>query len=61
MTLQEFIKLIKTKDVEGNMTYVYATTKKCKYGQSYQNQTSTIEDMINRFAVFYYDKFVAFE
>jgi hypothetical protein len=53
-TFNDFKRSIKIKDVEDNKTYVYTTFEGCKYGQSYQNQTHTIEDMINSFIVFYY-------
>ena len=54
MTIREFKDKIKTKDVEGNMTYLHLTFRGCRYGQAYQNQTSTIEDMKNRFVMTYY-------
>jgi predicted nucleic-acid-binding Zn-ribbon protein len=54
MNITEFKKKIQTEDVEGNRTYLWIQTKKCKYGQSYQNATSTIDDMKNRFVMFYY-------
>ena len=60
-TLNDFISTIRTKDAEGNRTYLYTDFEGCKYGQSYQNTVNTLEDMIDRFAVFYYklykDKF----
>jgi len=54
MNIQKFKDKIKTKDVEGNMTYLYLTVRGCRYGQCYQNQTSTIDDMKNRFVMTYY-------
>jgi len=54
MKLQEFKDNIKVKDVEGNKTYLHLNIKGHGYGQCYQNQTNTLEDMKNRFVVFYY-------
>lgn len=57
MNLTNFISKIKQKDIEGNRTYLSIKIGSFRYGQSYQNATNTIEDMINRFAVFYYPIF----
>ena len=54
LTIQEFKNSIKTKDIEGNKTYLYTTINGYKYGQSYQNQSNTLENMLNSFIVFYY-------
>jgi hypothetical protein len=53
-TLSDFIGSIEWKDIEGNRTYLSANFEGVKYGQSYQNTVNTKEDMINAFAVFYY-------
>lgn len=53
-TLNQFIQTIKWKNVGGNKTYLYTNFEGCKYGQSYQNQSCSLEDMIRRFATFYY-------
>lgn len=54
ITIAEFKAKIKAKDVKGNRTYLYAKVNNCKYGQSYQNTTQSIEDMKNSFVVAYY-------
>ncbi len=54
ITLNEFIRKIKIEDVEGNKTYLHAIVNGRRYGQSYANATNTKEDMIRRFACFYY-------
>jgi len=54
LNLTDFRNQIKTKDIEGNRTYLFIETKICRYGQSYQNATNTIEDMKNDFTCFYY-------
>ena len=55
MNIAEFKSRIETKPVEGeNKTYLYVEYRGHKYGQSYQNQVTSIEDMRNSFVVFYY-------
>lgn len=54
MILLEFRNKIKTKDVEGNRTYLYLTVNGCKYGQSYQNTVNTLDNMKDQFTMFYY-------
>ena len=56
-TLNDFISTIRTKDAEGNRTYLYTDFEGCKYGQSYQNTVNTREGMINKFSVFYYNEY----
>jgi len=54
LTLNEFIRKTKHKDIEGNRTYLYVTINGRKYGQSYQNQAESLDDMYRKFACFYY-------
>jgi hypothetical protein len=54
MNIQEFKNNINIKDAELNRTYLWIETDICRYGQHYQNATSTIDDMLNRFVMFYY-------
>jgi hypothetical protein len=52
--MQKFKASIRSKNIEGNQTYLYTTFNGCKYGQSYQNTVNTKEGMVNDFVVFYY-------
>lgn len=54
MGILEFRAEIQSKDVEGNRTYLWLKVNGFKYGQSYQNAVHTLEDMKNRFVMFYY-------
>lgn len=55
MTIKEFRSKIKTKDVEGNRTYLYVVINGKRYGQSYQNTVNTIEGMKDNFCITYFD------
>lgn len=54
MNITKFKDKIKVKDAGGNRTHLSVKASFCKYGQSYQNSVHTLEDMKNRFVLFYY-------
>lgn len=57
LSLSDFRNQIKTKDVEGNRTYLSIDTDVCHYGQSYQNTVNTLENMLDNFTCFYYEMY----
>lgn len=54
LNLTDFRNQIKTKDIDGNRTYLFINTDICRYAQGYHNTVNTIENMKDRFVCFYY-------